>query len=374
MEHEFYMAIALNEAQKAKELGEIPIGCVIVYKDEVIGRGYNLRMKKNNALAHAEIIAINEACENMGDWRLEECTLYVTVEPCPMCTGAILQARIPKVVYGTENKKAGCVSSIYNMLSDERFNHTAEVISGVMREECANIMKVFFKEFRKKEKAGYIFDFDGTTADSSYLWEKVDRDFFKEHGMEIPPDYGEKISTMSFYEGAVFTKNAYNIEESVEEIMEQWHKGAVHEYERNVELKPYVVEYIRFLKRKSFKVGLATASNPEFYLPVLKKYAITECFDAFADGKLGLPNKEHPDIYLKCAEMMGVEPENCTVYEDIPQGIKSAKAAGMRAIGVYDEKSAGKADAIKAAADGYIMSFKEELDAMTDHRKGKKEK
>ena len=121
-------------------------------------------------------------------------------------------------------------------------------------------------------------------------------------------------------------------------------------------------------------MGLATASNPEFYLPVLKKYAITECFDAFADGKLGLPNKEHPDIYLKCAEMMGVEPENCTVYEDIPQGIKSAKAAGMRAIGVYDEKSAGKADAIKAAADGYIMSFKEELDAMTDHRKGKKEK
>ena len=365
------MRLALEQANKAKQLGEIPIGCVIVRGDEVIGRGYNLRMNKNNALAHAEIMAINEACDNIGDWRLEECTLYVTVEPCPMCTGAILQARIPRVVYGTHNKKAGCVGSIYDLLSDKRFNHTAEVTSGVLGEKCAAVMKDFFKEFRKREKQGFIFDFDGTIADSSYVWEKVDSDFFKAHGMEIPSDYGEKISTMSFYEGAVFTKNTYNIEESVEEIMAGWHDGAVHEYERNVKLKPYVVEYIRFLKRKSFKVGLATASNPEFYLPVLKKYAITECFDAFADGKLGLPNKENPDIYLKCAEMMGVEPKNCTVYEDIPQGIKSAKTAGMTAIGVFDERSVHRHDGVKAAADRYITGFKEELESMTDHRKDK---
>ena len=131
------------------------------------------------------------------------------------------------------------------------------------------------------------------------------------------------------------------------------------------------MDFIRFLKRKNYKVGLATASNPEFYLPVLKKYAITECFDAFADGKLGLPNKDNPDIYIKCAEMMGVKPENCTVYEDIIQGIRSAKAAGMTAVGVYDERSSLKSDDIIKESDRYITDFIQELEPMINHTKNR---
>ena len=109
-----------------------------------------MRMTYKNVLSHAEIIAIHEACAFMGDWRLEDCTLYVTVEPCPMCSGAILQARIPRVVYGTPNPKAGCCGSIYNFLQEQRFNHRSEIRSGVMQEECSKIMKDFFITFRRR--------------------------------------------------------------------------------------------------------------------------------------------------------------------------------------------------------------------------------
>ena len=147
-----YMREAVNEASKAIESGEVPIGCVIVYKDEIIGRGHNLRNSKKNPLCHPEISAINEAAGFMGDWRLEECTLYVTVEPCPMCAGAIVQARIPRVVFGTPNVKAGCAGSILNILNEPKFNHQVDVTCGVLREECAAPMSEFFKRFRKKNK------------------------------------------------------------------------------------------------------------------------------------------------------------------------------------------------------------------------------
>ena len=147
-----YMREAVNEASKAIESGEVPIGCVIVYKDEIIGRGHNLRNSKKNPLCHAEISAINEAAGFMGDWRLEECSLYVTVEPCPMCAGAIVQARIPRVVFGTPNVKAGCAGSILNILNEPKFNHQVDVTCGVLREECAAPMSEFFKRFRKKNK------------------------------------------------------------------------------------------------------------------------------------------------------------------------------------------------------------------------------
>lgn len=149
MDCEKYMNMALEQARIAYDMGEVPIGCVIVYNDEVIGKGANARVTKGNVLAHAEIIAINEACGFMGDWRLEDCTLFVTVEPCPMCAGAILQARIKKVVFGARNPKAGCVGSIYNILQDSRFNHVAEVKEGILQEQCSGIMKDFFKRFRK---------------------------------------------------------------------------------------------------------------------------------------------------------------------------------------------------------------------------------
>jgi len=151
-EHEKYMKQALREALKAYALSEVPIGCIIVYEDKIIGRGYNRRNTDKNTLAHAEITAINKASKKTGDWRLENCTLYVTLEPCQMCSGAIVQARIPKVVIGSMNPKAGCAGSILNILQMEEFNHQAAIESGILEEECSNMLKKFFQELRIRNK------------------------------------------------------------------------------------------------------------------------------------------------------------------------------------------------------------------------------
>ncbi|WP_339196755.1 tRNA adenosine(34) deaminase TadA [Solibacillus sp. FSL R5-0449] len=148
-----YMQEALVEAKKAAALGEVPIGAVIVYKDEIIARAHNLRETTQNALTHAESMAIQEACRKIGSWRLEETTLYVTLEPCPMCAGAILQSRVPRVVYGARDIKAGCVDSLYRLLNDPRFNHECNVKEGVMAEECGQILTDFFKALRDRKKA-----------------------------------------------------------------------------------------------------------------------------------------------------------------------------------------------------------------------------
>jgi len=148
-----YMQEALEEAKKAAALGEVPIGAVIVYKDEIIARAHNLRETTQNALTHAESMAIEEACSKIGSWRLEETTLYVTLEPCPMCAGAILQSRVPRVVYGARDVKAGCVDSLYRLLNDPRFNHECTVTEGVMAEECGQILTDFFKALRDRKTA-----------------------------------------------------------------------------------------------------------------------------------------------------------------------------------------------------------------------------
>ncbi len=150
MEYEYFMDMALEEAKKAYEKDEVPIGCVIVYKGEVIAREHNTRITDKNPLCHAEIKAISKAAETVGDWRLEGCTVFVTVEPCPMCSGAILQSRIDRVVFGCRNPKAGCCGSILNMMDDDRFNHKVELDEGIRQEECSRIMKEFFKRRREK--------------------------------------------------------------------------------------------------------------------------------------------------------------------------------------------------------------------------------
>lgn len=148
---EKYMKEAIRLAKKAGKLGEVPIGCVIVYQDRIIGRGYNRRIIDKNVLSHAEINAIRKACKAMGDWRLEECTMYVTLEPCPMCAGAIVQARIPQVVIGCMNPKAGCAGSVLDMLHEEGFNHQVETRIGVMEEQCSTMLKEFFKALRRSK-------------------------------------------------------------------------------------------------------------------------------------------------------------------------------------------------------------------------------
>ena len=150
---EKYMRAAIGQARKAGAIGEVPIGCVIVYEDKIIARGYNRRTIDKNVLSHAEIIAIKKACKKIGDWRLEGCTMYVTLEPCPMCAGAIVQARIPKVVIGCMNPKAGCAGSVLDLLHEDGFNHQVEMENGVLEEECSRLMKDFFKALREKKAA-----------------------------------------------------------------------------------------------------------------------------------------------------------------------------------------------------------------------------
>ena len=150
---EKYMREAIRQAKKAAALGEVPIGCVIEHQGKIIGRGYNRRTTDHSTLAHAEIIAIKKACRSMGDWRLEDCTMYVTLEPCPMCAGAIVQARIPKVVMACMNPKAGCAGSVVDLLHQDGFNHQVETEVGLMGEECSQMLKDFFKELRKLRKA-----------------------------------------------------------------------------------------------------------------------------------------------------------------------------------------------------------------------------
>lgn len=149
---EKYMKEALKQAKKAYALGEVPIGCVIVHEGKIIGRGYNRRNTDKNTLAHAEITAINKASKVIGDWRLEECTLYVTLEPCQMCAGAIVQARIPEVVMGCMNPKAGCAGSILNILEMPQFNHQVKVTRGILEAECSQMLKTFFEELRIRSK------------------------------------------------------------------------------------------------------------------------------------------------------------------------------------------------------------------------------
>ena len=146
------MRVAIRQAKKAYAKNETPIGCVIVRDGRVIARGYNKRNEKKNTLAHAEIIAIHKASRIVGDWRLEDCTMYVSLEPCPMCAGAIVQARIPRVVIGSMNAKAGCAGSVVNLLQMEGFNHKVEVQTGVLREECSQMMSGFFRELRMRKK------------------------------------------------------------------------------------------------------------------------------------------------------------------------------------------------------------------------------
>ncbi|MFC1500523.1 tRNA adenosine(34) deaminase TadA [Candidatus Zixiibacteriota bacterium] len=149
-DHRFWMTQALREAERAAEEGEVPVGAVIVHNSMVIGRGYNRPEGLHDATAHAEILAIGAASETLGDWRLEDCTIYVTLEPCPMCAGAIVQARIPQLVYGASDQKAGACGTLYDITNDPRLNHQVEVIRGVMESDSAAMLKEFFRRLRSR--------------------------------------------------------------------------------------------------------------------------------------------------------------------------------------------------------------------------------
>lgn len=148
------MRLAIDEALKAKDKSEVPIGAVIVQNDEVIASAYNLRETEQRSVAHAELLAIDEACKKLGTWRLEDATLYVTLEPCPMCAGAIVLSRVKRVVFGAYDPKGGCAGTLLNLLEFEKFNHQAEVVGGMLEEECGSLLTTFFRELRQRKKAG----------------------------------------------------------------------------------------------------------------------------------------------------------------------------------------------------------------------------
>ncbi|OFT02545.1 tRNA-specific adenosine deaminase [Granulicatella sp. HMSC31F03] len=151
-EKEFFMREALKEAQKAYDQAEVPIGAVVVLNGEIIGRGHNLREKEQDATLHAEIKAIRQANQHLGSWRLEDCELFVTLEPCPMCSGAMILARMKKVVFGAFDPKAGTAGTFMNLLQDSRFNHQVEVEQGILEDECKEILQQFFKGLRERNK------------------------------------------------------------------------------------------------------------------------------------------------------------------------------------------------------------------------------
>lgn len=152
-EQQHYMRLAIAEARQAEVLDEVPIGAVVVRDGKVIGRGHNMREKFQDVTYHAEMLAIMEACTTLHSWRLEDCDLYVTLEPCIMCSGAIINARIKNVYYGAKDPKAGAVDSLYHLLNDSRLNHQVNVYSGIMGDECSQMLKHFFRDIRKKRKA-----------------------------------------------------------------------------------------------------------------------------------------------------------------------------------------------------------------------------
>ncbi|WP_456279530.1 tRNA adenosine(34) deaminase TadA [Bacillus sp. AK128] len=149
------MKLAIEEAKKAESIGEVPIGAVLVKDGEVIASGYNLRESEQRSIAHAELLVIDQGCKELGSWRLEDTTLYVTLEPCPMCAGAIVLSRVSRVVYGAKDPKGGCVGTLMNLLEEPRFNHQSIVTSGVLEEECGNLLTNFFQTLRNKKKATY---------------------------------------------------------------------------------------------------------------------------------------------------------------------------------------------------------------------------
>ena len=149
---EQFMQEAISEALKAEQIGEVPIGAIIVVDDQIVSRAHNLRETEQRSIAHAELLAIDEACKATGSWRLEDAVLYVTLEPCPMCAGAIVLSRVKKVVFGAYDPKGGCAGTLMNLLDDERFNHQSEVIGGVLENQCGELLSQFFRNLRQRKK------------------------------------------------------------------------------------------------------------------------------------------------------------------------------------------------------------------------------
>lgn len=208
-----------------------------------------------------------------------------------------------------------------------------------------------------KDIRAAIFDLDGTLIDSMYVWEKVDVDFLTERGIPVTREYTEAVRGMFFETAAAYTRQAYGLQESEQQIVQIWLDMARHEYAHHVRLKPYSKEYLHFLKQKGIKLGMATSSNPYLLEPVLKNNGIDDIFDEICYTSEVGKNKSFPDIYLYTAKKLGVSEKHCVVFEDIPEGVDGAGKAGMYTVAVYDEASREQEPYLRSAADRYIFDF-----------------
>lgn len=204
-----------------------------------------------------------------------------------------------------------------------------------------------------------IFDFDGTLVDSMYVWAKVDEDFLTKRGIPVTAEYTDKMRSMYFETAAAYTKKAYDLPDSTDEIMQEWLDMAHYEYANNVRLKPYAGEYIKYLKEKGIVLGMATSNNPYLLMPCLENNGLDGVFDCICyTSEVGM-NKSSPDIYLYTARKLGVQPGDCCVFEDIIEGLRSASSAGMKTVAVYDPSNESYINEIKECSDLFISGYEE---------------
>lgn len=209
-----------------------------------------------------------------------------------------------------------------------------------------------------------IFDLDGTLVDSMYVWNKVDEDFMKKRGIEVTEEYAQQVRSMFFETAAVYTKQKFDLSESVEEIMQEWLDMAHEEYACNVPSKPYAYVLLKKLRQRGILLGLATSNNPYLLKPCLENNGMSGMFDCICyTSEVGM-NKSNPEIYLYTAEKLGVLASECIVFEDIIEGLKSASSVGMKTIAVYDKANEKQMDEIKITADRLIYNYEELIDEM----------
>ena len=348
-EDERYMKEAIRQARKAEDLGEVPIGCVIVQEGKIIARGYNRRMIDHTTLAHAEILAIKKACRKLKDWRLEGCRIYITLEPCPMCAGAIVQARIPEVVIGCMNPKAGCAGSVTDLLHQEGFNHRCQVETGVLGEACSQMMKDFFKRLREQEKEKKqektapgedlrkmryklaIFDMDGTILDT--IQDLADT---MNYTLEVS---GYPLRTLQEVKSFVGNGIRNLIRRAVPETV----RGDEAEIERLYEVfsahykehcadttKPYegICALLRQLKEAKIKTAVVS-NKADFGVQELCARYFPGLFDVAIGEQPGLAKKPAPDMVGQVLSRLAAAPKEAVYIGDSEVDIATAKNAAM---------------------------------------------
>lgn len=379
-EQERFMKEAIRQARKAGALEEVPIGCVIVHEGKIIARGYNRRNTDKNTLSHAELNAIKKASKRLGDWRLEGCTMYVTLEPCQMCSGALMQSRIDEVVIGSMNPKAGCAGSVMNLLEMEGFNHKVKVTRGVLEEECAQMLSGFFQSLREKKKEqrllekrraelersaalqGVIFDVDGTLLDSVPVWMDAASRWLLRQGITPEENLGKKLFSMTMEEAAAYIKKAYSLSAGEKEIICGVTEDVRRFYFEEAQLKPGARELLEWLAADGKAITAATASDFEMVEGAFQRLGILGYFQRIFTCTEAGKGKNSPRIYEMAARYMGTEPEKTCVIEDSLHALRTAKKAGFYTAGVFDEASSRQQEQLKKEGDLYGKSPAELLE------------